>query len=320
MYCGTRMMVITVENHNYHPVELGEGQLLGLLKPVSTLSALPEIRTLELAESPDLTRNRTSEVLWQLDIKASLEEDRKKALLNTVDEFAISSSKFGRTELVQLLDPIKQLPHRTPLALRKQMEELIDKMLTEGVIKSSNSPWANPVVLVAKKDGSTRFCVDYRRLNSITKLDTFALPRVDDSLHLLSKTKYFSTLDLASGYWQVGMDPGSQTKTAFCSHSGHYEFTVMSFEFCNAPKRLMVTVFSGLARDKCFIYLDDVLVVGQTFEEHLSNLREVFTRLKEAGLKLKPSKCHLAKPQVTYLGYVVSKQRITADPAKVAAV
>ena len=219
--------------------------------------------------------------------------------------------------------PIKQLPHRTPFALRKRTEELIDKMLKEGVIKDSNSPWASPVVLVAKKDGSTRFCVDYRRLNSITKLDTFPLPRVDDSLDLLAKTAYFSTLDLASGYWQVGMDPESQPKTAFCSHSGLYEFTVMPFGLCNAPatfQRLMETVFRGLARDKCFVYLDDVLVVGQTFEEHLSNLREVFTRLKEAGLKLKPSKCHLAKSQVTYLGYVVSRQGITADRSKVTAV
>ena len=220
------MMVIAVENHNYHPVKLGEGQLLGLLEPVSTLSALPEVHKLEPAESPDLTRNRTSEVLQQLDIEASLEELCKRALHNIIDEFAevfsLSSSELGRTELVQHVintgdhPPIKQLPHRTPFALRKRTEELIEKMLNEGVIKSSNSPWASPVVLVSKKDGSTRFCVDYRRLNSITMLDTFPLSRVYDSLDLLAKMKYFSTLDLASGYWQVGMDPESQPKTAFC--------------------------------------------------------------------------------------------------------
>ena len=115
------------------------------------------------------------------------------------------------------------------------------------------------------------------------------------------------------------MDPESQPKTVLCWHSGLHKFTVMTFGFCNVPatfQRLMETVFSGLARDKCFVYLDDVLVVGQTFEEHLSNLREVFTRLKEAGLKLKPSKCHLAKSQVAYLGYVVSRQGITADHPK----
>ena len=181
---------------------------------------------------------------------------------------------------------------------------MIAKMLEQKVITPSSSPWASPVVLVAKKDGSTRFCVDYRRLNSITRMDIYPLPRIDDTLDLLAKTKFFSTLDLASGYWQVGMEASSQPKTAFCAHSGLYEFTVMPFGLCNAPttfQRLMETVLSGLARDKCFIYLDDVLVVGKTFEEHANNLREVFTRLREAGPRLKPSKCHLAKSKVTYI-------------------
>ena len=215
--------------------------------------------------------------------------------------------------------PIKQLPHRTPFALRGQIEQMIAMMLEQGVITPSSSP----VVLVAKKDGSTRLCVDYRRLNSITRMDTYPLPRIDDTLDLLAKTKFFSTLDLASGYWQVGMEASSQPKTAFCAHSGLYEFTVMPFGLCNAPatfQRLMETVLSGLARDKCFIYLDDVLVVGKTFEEHTNNLREVLTRLQEAGLRLKPSKCHLAKSKVTYLGYVVSKECVTVDPDKVAAI
>ena len=142
---------------------------------------------------------------------------------------------------------------------------------------NSNSPWASPVVLVAKKDGSTRFCVDYRKLNAITKLDSFPLPRVDDSLDLLANTAYFSSLDLASGYWQVGMAPDSQQKTAFYSHSGHYEFTVMPFGLCNAPatfQRLMETILAGLARERCIVYLDDILVIGRTFDKHLRNLQK----------------------------------------------
>ena len=138
-----------------------------------------------------------------------------------------------------------------------------------------------------KKDGSTRFCVDYRKLNAIIKLDSFPLPRVDDSLNLLANTAYFSSLDLASGYWLVGMTPDSQQKTAFCSHSGHYEFTVMPFVLCNAPaafQRLMETVLAGLARERCIVYLDDILVVGRTFEEHLRNLHEVFERLRHFSL------------------------------------
>ena len=214
-------------------------------------------------------------------------------------------------------------PRRTPFALRKKIEEMIQEMLERGVVTYSHSPWASPVVLVAKKDGTTQFCVDYRRLNSITRMDTFPLPRIDDSLDLLANTAYFTTLDLMSGYWQVGMDPESQPKTAFCSHSGLYEFTVMPFGLCNAPatfQRLMETVLAGLARDKCLVYLDDILVMGKNFEEHLSNLREVFGRLRKAGLRLKPGKCHLAKREVAYLGYRVSNRGIIADSSKVTAV
>ena len=127
------------------------------------------------------------------------------------------------------------MPHRTPSALRNKTEELIKKTLDQGIVKNSNSPWESPVILVAKKDGSTRFCVDYRRLNSVTRMDTFPLPQVDDFLDLLANTTYFSTLDLASGYWQVGIEPHSQPKTAFCSHSGLYKFTVMPFGLCNTP-------------------------------------------------------------------------------------
>ena len=149
-----------------------------------------------------------------------------------------------------------------PFALRNKTEELIKKMLDQGVVKNSNSPWTSLVVLVAKKDGSRRFCVDSRCLNSITRMDTFPLPRVDDSRDLLANTTYFSTLNLASGYWQVGIEPHSHPKTAFCSHSGLYEFTVMPFGLCNAPatfQRLMEAVLGGLAHDKCFVYLDDTI-------------------------------------------------------------
>jgi len=126
-----------------------------------------------------------------------------------------------------------------------------------------------------------------------------------------------------SGYWQVRMDEESQQKTAFCSHSGLYEFRVMPFGLCNAPatfQQLMEMVLTGLARDKCFVYLGDILVVGKTFAEHVSNLKDVLMRLRHAGLCLKPSKCHLAKREVVYLGYVVSSKGITADPCKLNAV
>ena len=170
-----------------------------------------------------------------------------------------------------------------------------------------------------KKDKTIRFCVDYRRLNAVTKMDVFPLPRVDDSLDLLSKSRYFTTLDLSSGYWQVKMNPASREKTAFSNYSGLYEFLVMPFGLCNMPatfQRLMETVLAGLVRKCCMVYIDDILIVGETFEEHLQNLCKVLDRLCDANLKLKPKKCRFAEREVCYLGYRVSEYGLSTDPEK----
>ena len=136
---------------------------------------------------------------------------------------------------------------------------------------------------------------------------------------MLSQSKFFTTLDLASGYWQVEMDPASSEKTAFTTYSGHYEFTKMPFGLYNAPatfQRLMKTVLAGLVRTCCVVYLDDILVVGRTVEEHLDNLKKVFERLREAGLRLKPKKCSFLRKEVEYLGHVVSANGVRPDPQK----
>ena len=145
-------------------------------------------------------------------------------------------------------------------------------MREQGVIEPSASPWSSPIVLVNKKDGTTRFCVDYRRLNNVTHKDSYPLPRIDDTIEAMAGVSWFSTLDLKSGYWQVPLDNSSKEKTAFSTGNGLWQFNVMPFGLCNAPatfERLMEQVLFGLPMSVALVYLDDILVPGRSFEAQL---------------------------------------------------
>ena len=193
-------------------------------------------------------------------------------------------------------------------------------MLTGGQIEQSDSPWSAPVVLVTKKDGGTRFSVDYLRLNLVTVKDAYPLPRIDDTLDMLAGKQWFSTLDLASGYWQVSLSPDARCKTAFVTHSGLFQFRVMPFRLCNAPatfERLMDRVLQGLRWSRCLVYLDDIISFGTTFDDALDNLTLIFERLRSYGLQLKSSKCHLFQTSVPFLGHVVGRQGLEYDPRKI---
>ena len=187
-------------------------------------------------------------------------------------------------------------------------------------MEPSKSPWASPIVLVQKKDGTTRFCADYRKLNDVTRKDAYPLRRIDTTLDTLAGSKWLSTLDLLSGYWQVELEERARQKTAFCTTEGLFQFRVMPFGLCNAPatfQRLMYLVLAGLQWSHCLVYLDDVVVLGRSFDEHLRNLELVFRRLREAGLHLKPSKCSLFRHKVQYLGHIISREGVAADPSKI---
>ena len=163
-------------------------------------------------------------------------------------------------------------------------------------------PWSAPVVLVTKKDGRTRF---YCRLN-------LATPRIDDTLDMLAGMRWFSNLDLASGYWQVSLSPDARCKTAFATHLGLFQFRVMPFGLCNAPatfERLMDRVLQGLRWSRCLVYLDDIISFGTTFDDALDNLTLIFERLRSYGLQLKSSKCH-------FLGHVVGRRGLKEDRPK----
>ena len=243
--------------------------------------------------------------------------------------FSSDKGELGRTNLV-LHDiqtgasrPIKQPPRRVPPQHREKVDELVEDMLSQGVIEPSTSPWASPIVLVKKKDGSLRFCVDYRKLNAVTEKDAYPLPRIDDTISAFNGAQWFSTLDLTSGYWQVGMTEEAQKKAAFCLPGGLYQFKVLSFGLCNAPgtfERLMERVLAGLSWKSCLLYLDDIIVYSRTFEEHVSHLGEVLDRIQEAGMKLKPSKCQLFCPEVSFLGHIIGRDGVRTDPTKTEAI
>ena len=244
------------------------------------------------------------------------------------DVFALDDRELGEAKAVEhVIDtgdsqPIRQLPRRVPFALRKEISRLVQEMLDGDIIQESASPWASPVVLVRKKDGSLRFCIDYRRLNAVTRKDTFPLPRIDDLLDQLSGKTVFSTLDAKRGYWQIRVQAESQEKTAFTTFDGLYEFKVMPFGLCNAPstfQRLMQRTLRGMSHF-CNAYIDDVLVFSDTVEEHIEHLRVVLQRLRDVGIKLHPQKCSLGRSTVPYLGHIVSSQGIFPDHEKIAAV
>ena len=208
-------------------------------------------------------------------------------------------------------------------AVRNSIDHHVQQMLDQGIIQPSVSPWAAPVVLVRKKDGTERFCVDYRQLNKVTKRDSHPIPHIQDTLDCLHSTLYFSCLDLRSGYWQVEVDDDSKPKTAFATHSGLYEFRRMPFGLANAPstfQRLMHAVLRGLQYQICLVYLDDIIVYSRSFADHINDLNDVFSRLRSANVKLKPSKCSFARSSVEYLGHVESRDGIRPDPSKIAAV
>jgi hypothetical protein len=264
--------------------------------------------------------------------REKLNEDARAKLRLLLEKhhalFATSSRDLGHTTLVEHdIDtgdclPIRQPPRRPPIAQQPIIEQHLKEMLEAGVIEPAQSPWAAPVVLVQKKDGGVRFCVDYRRLNAVTRFDAYPLPRIDETFEALSGAKYFCTLDLISGYWQVGLTKRAKQKSAFITREGLYRWNVMPFGLCNAPstfKRLMETVLAGLQWKTCLVYLDDVIVFGATEVEMLARLDEIFTRLEQANLKLKPEKCRLFAQEVEYLEHRVSAARIAVCPDKVSA-
>ena len=249
-----------------------------------------------------------------------------RALLRDYQDVMVDPDRpLGRTHMVEhRIDtgdsaPIRQAVRPPVKSLAGTSEAEVKKMLDEGLIRPSDSPWASPVVLVKKKDGSTRFCVDYRKLNEVTRKDAYPLPRIDSCFDCLGKSQWFCTLDLRSGYWQVPVAEEDIEKTAFITPQGLFEYLVMPFGLTNAPatfERLMERVLKGLQWKQCLVYIDDIIIFGSTFRETICNLKQVLQRLRQAGLTCKTKKCELFRRRVAFLGHIVSSAGLECDPEK----
>lgn len=196
-------------------------------------------------------------------------------------------------------------------------------MLKQGIIQPSASPFNSPVLLVRKKDQSWRFCVDYRYLNALTVKTAFPIPVFEQLMDELYGARYFSTLDLLSGYHQIRLREGEEPKTAFSTHVGHYEFKVVAFGLTGAPgtfQGAMNTTLKPLLRKCAIVFFDDILIYSKTFEEHLEHLTQVFTLLAKDQWHIKLSKCKFAQQQIVYLGHVISEHGVATDPTKLEAV
>eukprot|EP00731_Ephydatia_muelleri_P028340 Em0019g1213a len=250
----------------------------------------------EWNKAPAQSNERPSVDLTGTDLTQSQKQKLENLIWEFRSLFVTEGGPTGRTSKVKhaiitnglpVREPIRRIPH----ALQETVKVEVKKMLKDGV-------------------------------NSMTQKDAYPLPRIDETLEALTGSQFFTTLDLASGYWQVEMEEADRKKTAFSTREGHFEFNVMPFGLTNAPatfQRLMECVLAGLTYEQCLIYLDDIVVFSVTFDQHLERLKMVFHHLAEAGLKLKPSKCHFAKSEIRYLGHIVSRQGIQADPDKTSA-
>ena len=260
-----------------------------------------------------------------VDINKELQDNQRKLLMKALSEFTdVITDRPGNTSLLQhdvrttTEKPVRVSPRPLPLSMVDTIKDEVRKMLELKVIEPSESPYSSPIVLVAKKDGTHRFCIDFRSLNRITIFDAEPMPDIDAMFSKLAGHQYFSRLDLTKGYWQVPLTSDSRAKTAFQTPMGLFQFTKMPFGLVTAPAtfcRLMRKVLRDLQNVDNFI--DDILIFSMTFEKHISDLTSVLRRLREANLTAKPSKCAIAYHQLECLGHIIGREMIQPHPDKV---
>ena len=249
-----------------------------------------------------------------------------------LESFAVDIQHLGETELqYHRIDtgnarPVAQRFYRTSPKIRVEMERQIMELLENGLIEPSTSEWRSPVVMLKKPgDAGYRFAIDYRKVNAVSEKTSFPLPRLDDVWDAIGEAKatHFTVLDMASGFWQLPLYPDTKHNSSFITQQGQYQWNRVPFGLSNATTTFQMTMskeFGDLIFKSALIYVDDIIVYSSSYEQHLKDLEQVFNRLRQHNLTLKPSKCHFAAQQVDYLGHVISKERTKPNPNKTAVI
>jgi hypothetical protein len=319
-------------NTSRQAIRLPEGQVIGHIEELKIADVEKTIKELPPEEKPP-TEEEINQILGEISLNKKLSEDQKARFLDLIRKnihvFRLNFNKPTHTTVTEhsiettTNNPIRQYPYRVTMMEQAIIRKEIAKMLGMGIIRPSKSPWASPIVLVTKKDGSIRFCIDYRKLNAVIVNDAYPIPNIDDNINYLVGKKFYSTCDAISGFWQIPMREEDIPKTAFVSADGLYEFLVMPFGLrtnSQVYQRLMDNVLEGIRYQFALDYIDDLMVYSDSFEDHLSHMQKVFDRLTVANIKLKASKCCFAQNEVVYLGFNISEAGVAPDPAKILAI
>jgi hypothetical protein len=339
---STRHLITSVVNSTESPIVIPPDTIVGRVGSISDEISPDEREDWNEEIEADMEFDSSKSKMSQDEFEAQLEKSISGSVLDATqkhelksllrryrDRFAPDPSCPGTTDVVvHTIDtgqskPMKSAPARVSPRDQEVIKEKIDEMLKAGIIEPSRSPWASRIVMVRKKDGTARFCVDYRNLNEVTVKDSYPLPHQTDLMDAISDAIYFSTMDLAAGYWQIRLDDDAKEKSAFASRFGFYQFTVMPFGLTNAPatfQRMMDVALSGLTWIECMVYLDDIIIFGRNWKEHLDRLQHVMDRLREFKLVAKLSKCHFGAQSIKFLGHVVTAAGLGTDPDKVKAI
>ncbi|GBO01669.1 Retrovirus-related Pol polyprotein from transposon 297, partial [Araneus ventricosus] len=310
-----------VLNLNDTPLTLNKGMVIANVSPIHEFASIENVNCVSSGNSND-NKNWLKEI--KLNHLTSSQQQQVLELLNKYNNvFAQNISDLGECGIIkhtiQLTDdiPTRQKPYRVPYNLKNEMKNQINILLDAGIIQPSTSPYCAPVLLVKKSDGSFRLVADLRKLNSKTIPDNFPLPKIDEMIDQLSGAKFFSTMDLTSGFHQMSMHPDHMHYTGIATEFGLFEYKRLPFGLKNASasfQRLMSIVLAGLSDLQIACYIDDVIIASHNFQDHLQRLELVFQRLTAANLKVKPSKCSFLQFEISFLGHTVREGQVLPDP------